>query len=169
MEASEVEKGTDGVCHDCGAVVAEGRVGCQRLFEEALVLDYSDYRYAKAHRLLVDAYSLQHPDTYMRSGKSFAAHLTGMRAALEHEDQQAINQAAQQWLNGAQRIDKPARLPEQRGDLTITHIRGALDAEDHNRRVREWARSVWEAWAEYHELARQWISEATQDQSSVRR
>lgn len=141
--------------------MSEGRVGCQRMFEEVLVKDYSDYRYAKTHRLKVDAYSLQHPDSYMRSGKSFAAHLTGMCAALEYEDSFAVNQAVQKWLNGARTIDKPAPLPEHRGDLTILYIHGAADPAEHHKRVREWAHSVWRAWSEYHDLARRWISEAT--------
>ena len=161
MKASEMKSTLDDVCEDCGAVVSEGKAGCQRMFEEVLVKDYSDYWYAKTHRLMVDTYSLQHPDSYMRSGKSFAAHLTGMCAALEYEDSLAVNQAVQKWLNGARRIDKPAQLPEHRGDLTIMYIHNAANAEEQTERVREWAHSVWSAWSEYHALARQWISEAT--------
>ena len=161
MKTSETKNPPNDICEDCGAVVAEGKTGCQRIFEEVLVKDYSDYRYARLHRLTVDTYCLQHPDSYMRSGKSFAAHLTGMCSALEYEDSLTINQAVQRWLNGARAIDKPAQLPERHGDLTITYIHSAANAEEHNKRVQEWARSVWGAWSEYHNLARQWISEAT--------
>ncbi|MER3427609.1 MAG: hypothetical protein C4334_05840 [Pyrinomonas sp.] len=128
-----------------------------------LVKDYSDYRYARTHRLMVDTYCLQHPDAYMRSGKSFAVHLTGMCAALEYEDSAAINRAVQRWLNGARIIAKPAQMPAHRGDLTIMYIHSATDAEEHHRRVREWARSVWAAWSEHHDLARQWIDEAKKE------
>jgi hypothetical protein len=161
MAGSEIAKLPNDVCEDCGAVVPQGKAGCLRIFEEVLVKDYSDYRYGKNHRLTVDAYSLQHPDAYMRSGKSFGAHLTGMCAALEHEDNLPINQAVQRWLNGPRIIDKPAQLPKRRGELTIMHIHSAANAEEHNERVREWARSVWDAWAEHHGLARRWISEAS--------
>src|SRR5262245_1929410 len=68
---------TPDVCEDCGAIVAEGRAGCLKLFEEILAREFSDFHYGRAHRLTVDAYALQHPDRYMRSGKSFAAHLNG--------------------------------------------------------------------------------------------
>lgn len=149
------------VCEDCGAVVAEGKIGCRKLFEEVLVKDYSDYRYAETHRLMVDAYSLQHTEDYMRSGKSFAAHLTGMYGALECEESAAVNQTVQKWLSGNPQIDKPARLPQRSGDITITYIHSAIDAEEHKSRVREWANSVWSAWSEYHDLAKQLIIAAT--------
>ena len=162
MNGSENKHTPANVCEDCKAVVPEGKAGCLKIFEAVLVRDYSDFRYAKNHRLTVDVYSLQHPDAYMRSGKSFAAHLTGMCSALEYrEDSLAINQAVQRWLNGPRTIDKPMQLPQGRGVLTIMYIHGAADAEEHNRRVQEWARAVWDSWSEYHALARKWIGEAS--------
>jgi hypothetical protein len=149
------------VCEDCGAVVAEGKAGCLKIFEEILAREFSDYRYGKIHRLTVDAYSLQHPDQYMRSGKSFAAHLTGIYAALEAQEALAVNQTVQKWLSTNPKIDKPARIPKQRGSLTIVYIRDAADADEHVERVRDWARDVWGAWSEHHGLARVLISEAT--------
>jgi hypothetical protein len=148
------------LCEECGAVVAEGRPGCLRLFEDILAREFSDYRYGRIHRLTVDAYSLQHPEEYMLSGKSFAAHLTGMCAALEYEETLAINQAVQKWLGTNPKIEKPAQIPEQRGNLTVAYIHGAADAEEHISRVREWAEDVWEAWAKHRELARRLINEA---------
>jgi len=147
-------------CEDCGAVVADGKSGCLGLFEEILAREFSDYRYGKIHRLTVDTYSLQHPDRYMRSGKSFAAHLTGMCAALEYENTFALNQVVQRWLSTNPQINKPARIPEHRGNLTITHIHSASDTDEHVKRVREWAQAVWPAWSLHHDLARQLISEA---------
>jgi hypothetical protein len=155
------ENNTSDVCEDCGAVVAEGKAGCLRLFEEVLAREFSDYHYGRIHRLTVDAYSLQHPDKYMRSGKSFAAHLTGMCAALEHEDALALNQVVQKWLSTNPQIDMPAHIPERRGDLTITYIYSAADADEHVDRVRDWAQDVWGAWAGHHELASRLVSEAT--------
>ena len=151
----------DDVCEDCGAAVAAGKAGCLKIFEEILAREFSDYRYGRIHRLTVDAYSLQHPDKYMRSGKSFAAHLTGICAALEREDALTLNQAVQRWLSTNPQVEKPAHLPERRGNLTITYIHSAADADEHIERVREWARDVWGAWAEHHDLARRLIGVAT--------
>ena len=160
MSAPDNKNAPGDVCESCGAVVAQGTDGCLKLFEETLAREFGDYRYGRIHRLTVDAYSLQHPDKYMRSGKSFAAHLTGMCAAVEHEDAPALNQVVQQWLSTNPHVARPARLPERRGSLTIAYIHGAPDADEHVRRVREWARDVWGAWSEHHDLARRLIGEA---------
>src|SRR5215210_8391556 len=109
--SSHSQNETTDVCEDCGATVAGGRDGCLKLFEEVIAGEFSDYRYGRMHRLTVDAYSLQHPDKYMRSGKSFAAHLTGMCAALERDDTLSVNQAVQRWLNGRRAIVKPGEPP----------------------------------------------------------
>src|SRR5215210_7788729 len=137
MDTFENGNTTNDVCDDCGAVVPGGKAGCLKLFEEIIAREFGDYRYGRIHRLTVDAYSLQHPNAYMRSGKSFAAHLTGIYAALEYEDALIINQTVQKWLSINPKIDKPARIPEQRGNLTITYIHSAVDADEYGKRVRE--------------------------------
>lgn len=163
INAAENHTATHEVCEDCGAAVAGGKAGCLKLFEDILAREFGDFRYFKIHRLTVDAYSLQHPDKYMLSGKSFAAHLTGMYAALEIEDASAVNQSLLKWLNTQPKIEKPARLPEQRGSLTIAFIHSAADADEHIERVREWAQDVWKAWSEHHALAKRLIDEATEN------
>ena len=150
------------VCESCGAEVEGGKAGCLKLFEEVIAREFGDYRYGRVHRLTVDAYSLQHPEEYMRSGKSFAAHLTGMCAALEGrdvEEVQGVNRTVQKWLSTNPKVEKP-RIPERRGRLTVAHVHAAADADEHVSRVREWARDAWAAWAEHHELARRLIAEA---------
>ena len=161
MNTSENKNSPNNICEDCGAVVTEGKVDCRKIFEEIIARQFSDYRYGKIHRLTVDIYSLQHPAEFMRSGKSFAAHLTGMCAALEYEDAFVINRTVQQWLSTNPQIEKPVQLPKERGNLTITYIHSAADAEELTKRVNTWAREVWAAWSEHHALARQWITEAT--------
>ena len=136
-------------------------MGCQKLFDEVLAREFGDYRYARLHRLTVDAYSLQHPQKYMRSGKSFAAHLTGMCAAMESKEVAAVNLAVRFWLDGPKAVERPSDPPpRQRGDLTVIYIHDAADAEQHVQRIGEWARSIWSAWSAYHDLARQWIAQA---------
>jgi uncharacterized protein DUF5946 len=149
-------------CPECGAAVPGGREACQRLFDEVLAREFGDYRYARIHRLTVDVYALQHPAEYMRSAKSYAAHLTAIYAALEGDRAAETNRAVQQWLNGPKVFSRPGDpAPRQRGVLTILHVHGAVDPEDHVRRVREWALSTWEAWRGYHHVARQWVEHAT--------
>ena len=160
MEPKTAEAG----CPECGAVVKGGRPACQRLFDEVLAREFGDYRYGREHRLTVDAYSLQHPTEYMRSAKSYVAHLTGMCAAFETGDTAATNRAVLEWLNGPKVFSRPEQPPRlKRGALTITHVHAAGDPDEHVRRVREWAESAWAAWSDYHDLARAWIAEAARD------
>src|SRR5688572_19282548 len=53
--------------------------------------------YWRFHRLAVDAYCLQH-ESYIKSAKSFAAHLGGICIALEHGNDPGVHQSLVQWL-----------------------------------------------------------------------
>jgi len=153
---------TEEHCPECGAPVAGRRQGCQQLFDECLAREFGDDRYARAHRLMVDTYSLQHPSDYMRSAKSFAAHLTGMYATLERGDAPEVNHAVQVWLNGPQTMQRPDHpTPLHRGALTILHVHEAGAPDEHLARVREWAQSVWAAWRSHEQIAATWVQAAT--------
>jgi hypothetical protein len=104
----------------------------------------------------------------MRSAKSYAAHLTGMYAALEGGGATETNQAVLRWLDGPRVFPRPAEpAPRLRGALTVTHVHEATDPEDHVRRVHAWALSTWEAWRDFHHVARQWIAQATMNRPAV--
>ncbi len=146
-------------CPDCGARVRGGREGCQRLFEQVLVREYSDPQAFRIHRLTGDAYSLQHPDRYCRSAKPMAAHLTGLCWVFEYHWDPNVGKALSRWLDGPLAVERVSP-PAFRGDLDILHVYNARGPEEHAQRVQEWARSVWDAWAEHHETARQWVRAA---------
>lgn len=151
-------------CPECGAVVGGGRSGCQQMFDEVLAREFSDSRYAREHRLTVGAYSLQHPEEYMRSAKSYAAHLVNIYAALEEDADVYAYRSIGQWLSGRRRPTRgDAPGPMQRGSLTITHVHRAGNPDEHLGRVREWVASVWQAWRDYHDVAREWFMSATRD------
>lgn len=134
---------------------------CQEYFDTVLAREFSDAGYWKAHRLTVDAYSLQHPDKHMISPKSFAAHLAGMCIAMEFDNNPHLFRRLQQWLDGEKKLEKPDLLDDV-GDLTIAHVMSAKHAEEHLRLVKEWAEDVWNTYAVYHDLAKQWIQLARQ-------
>jgi hypothetical protein len=99
-------------CASCGLAVAGGTEGCQRLFESIGLREYEDMRFARYHRIVVDVYAMQHPDQYGRSAKSFAAHITGLCAWIEHEaEAQSVNAAVQRWLSGPSPIARPELPP----------------------------------------------------------
>lgn len=148
-----------GRCSSCDASLPEGSDGCQVLVEALWARDFGDYRYFRSHRLMMDAYSVQHPDRYCISAKSLAAHLGGLGCAFVHGGQSHVYEALQRWLNGTPALSKPA-LPAARGELTIEVMEGVADPESYARAAERWGRSVWEAHASLHPLVRQWLQEA---------
>jgi hypothetical protein len=147
-------------CSSCGAAVAGGTEGCQRLFEAIGLREYDDMRFGRYHRIVVDVYAMQHPDRYGRSAKSFAAHLTGLCAWLDDEAaSQSVNAAVQRWLSGPSPIERPA-LPTGYGRLTIRDLVDEGDPVRYGDALRGWARATWNAYAALHETARAWIATA---------
>jgi hypothetical protein len=147
------------VCSRCGAVVPGGKAGCRRLFEEVLALEYSDPAYGAVHLLTVDAHALQHSEDHGPQSNAF--HLLRLYVLLERGGDPRIGWNPQ-WLKA--QIGNTHKLPfleapENRGKMTIADVYGAETPEEHAERVWRWARSVWEAWSDYHEWTRQWLRE----------
>jgi len=132
-----------------------GRDACQKLFDGLGLRAFADSRYAAMRRLAVDCYACQH-DRYILSGRSLAAHLTGLAVAIEHDGAEQINDRVQSWLSRTRRIQKPA-VPRVRGKVTIADVAEA-SPEEYPAAVRRWAASVWHAWRDHHALAREWIA-----------
>jgi len=161
--------GTADRCAGCGLAVAGGTAGCQAIFDELLARDFGDAVYFRRHRMLVDVYSLQHPERYCASAKSLAAHLGGLCSILEHGASPAIGaEWLRIWLDGTPRLEKPA-LPAFRGALTIADVRAASDPEAHGQAVERWARATWEACAPLHPVARAWVDAARAHGAAGRR
>ncbi len=138
----------------CGLPSAEQ---CSELFHASSTRELEDFRYAKVHRLKVDAYCLQHPDAYLVSPKSFAAHLVGMCIAMEQSGNPFLLKAlSEEWLDGKVELQKPPMLSSF-GNMTIADVMQATDASEYEKLVRKWAESVWQAYGAYHELAREWL------------
>jgi uncharacterized protein DUF5946 len=145
-------------CSGCGFVVQGGTEGCQEIFERLGARDFGNAAYFRVHRLMVDTFSLQHPDRYCKSAKSFAAHFTGLCVILEKGASPAVgNERLRRWLDGKPKIAKPPP-PAFRGKLTVGDVDDASDPDTYAADVARWARSTWEAYASLHPLAREWIA-----------
>jgi hypothetical protein len=147
------------ICPACGAAVSGGREGCQALFDELTAHAYADLAYASVRDLAFDTYCMQHLETYCRSAKSYAAHLTRLCCGLEYDGDLRIYEAIQHWLNGVAKIEKPQVL-SQLGSMTAVDVRAAPNAEEHICLVRAWAANVWKAYRSQHGLAHKWIKAA---------
>jgi len=102
---------------------------------------------------------MQHLEPYCHSAKSYAAHHTRLCCGIEHSGNAKIYAAIQKWLNGSVEIEKPEGLI-YRGKMTVADVHLASNAEEHTKRVLEWAQSVWEAYTVQHDLAHAWIKAA---------
>lgn len=145
-------------CPSCGAPAVGEFTDCQEMFDHLLARSFSDLTYGRFHRILVDLYSLQHPDKYCRSAKSFAAHLTGLCCVMEHDGDVRVNVAVPRWLSGAVDLKRPS-FPVERGNVTVDQFI-ELDDVDVTAKFNEWRRVVWDAYSDHHELARRWIGTA---------
>jgi Family of unknown function (DUF5946) len=150
---------TDAKCSGCGLLTAGGKVGCRAIFDELLAREWNDPTSYRCHRMFVDAYCLQHPDEFCASAKSFAAHLTGLCAAVEHKSHPSVLKAVNRWLSSGPGITKP-QLPAFRGALTIAEVQAEQDLFPIAQAVDRWARTTWQAYAEHHGQARAWIEQA---------
>ena len=139
----------------------ESKQKCKELFEAVLVKEYSDIQYGHVHRLTVDSYALQHPP-YTESIKSFAAHLTGMCCTMEYGNDRELLKLLRKWLDGKVQLEKPPLLTDV-GSLTIAHVAAAKDGKEHAKLVEEWAKDVWNSYAVYHTLAKDWIERARRE------
>jgi hypothetical protein len=144
-------------CPECGASGAATSEACELRFHSLGMERFDDSELATDWRLVVDCYSLQH-DKYILSGRSLAAHLTGVCIALEHGDDETLLRAMQRWLSRTRELPKPA-VPALRGDVTIDDVIAAAP-EVRRAVVRRWAASVWTAWGVHRDLARSWIAAA---------
>lgn len=145
-------------CAGCGW--QGGGPACRARFEEAIARDFSDPAFFATHRMLVDVYSLQHPDDFCASAKSLAAHLVGLCLILERGTSAAEGAPfLRRWLDGPASLVKPA-LPADRGKMVLADLDGIEAPNAWRSAVQSWGEQVWEAYADLHAVARRWADEA---------
>ena len=146
-------------CSECQAAISGGRMGCQTLFDSLQARARTDMAYAPTFRLAFDTYCMQHPDTYCRSAKSFAAHLMGLCCGIDYAGKPAIYAAIQRWLNGPKALEKPP-VPAERGAMTVCDLASASTAHAYAQLVHQWAAAVWECYHAQQMIAHAWIAAA---------
>jgi hypothetical protein len=128
--------------------------------DELLARQFGDAAWFGAHRLFVDAYSLQHPDRYCVSFKSLAAHAVHLCWSLERGGTAAVPcESIRLWVERHPRLEKPV-LPGFRGSITIADVARASTPGAHRRAVEQWARATWDAHDAIHATVREWVDEA---------
>ena len=137
-------------CPDCGAPVVDGR-DCRELFGQLLAHEYeSPQSFGAVHHLTVAAYFLQHPRGYSRGAIDMwriivDESLDGISTAADF-----LDRARGQLAGGGVRVREPGAEPPPNWPtswpMTVADVIAAegetVDAEDHTKRVRQWAESI---------------------------
>src|SRR5260221_6075510 len=145
-----------GGCTQCGARVADD-MACDTLFHEVGLRLQGDPALLDCRTQFIDAYCCQH-EPYIRSDKSFAAHLVGLCLAMEHgQTGPPVSILISRWLNGRgpQDVSKPS-CPIPRASITIGDVAQAGSSAELQVLVKRFAESVWAAWNGEHGTVRRW-------------
>lgn len=159
MRTSDPARYAVPTCPSCGARPLAGFADCRAMWDELLARSFSALDLARYHRQIVDLYSMQHPDEYCASAKSYAAHLTGLCCYAERGGEPAIQAAVQRWLSTNPELHKPP-IPDRRGEITLADLLAADDPAQVAEVMERWTAAVWAAYADTHDLARDWIERA---------
>ena len=134
---------------------------CWAAFGELLAREFQDRAYGRVHRHTVDVYTVQHSgDDDRRQRQSVAIHLIGLCHWLEYGlDANGVIAATQAMLK-RERPDWPWLEPPSEFEMTVRDVLAAESGEEHERLVRRWAETTWEAWGAHHDVVRGWAADA---------
>lgn len=155
-------------CPGCGGLFEEregpthrymlSSPACWAVYGEVLAREYGDPAYGRVHRLSVDAYAVQHPGVPSpQSIQSVAVHLIRLCLLLDRDvDLQRANDVIKAAAESAEYYVWLAP-PPSRGAITVADVHQARDADEHEKRVRQWASSAWTAWSTHHATIHGWL------------
>ena len=119
--------------------------------------EYSELTLADVHRLSVDAYAAQHPGRPSpQSMRSVGVHLVRLCLTVEQGFDVRESNRAMVTVSKVKGRFGWLEPPESLGRMTVDDIVTKTSLDDHRTAVREWSRSVWEAWDIHHGTVREW-------------
>jgi hypothetical protein len=134
------------ICPGCGAAYRQGR-DCQVIFDEFLVLEFTDPDYGAVHFLTVACYMIQHGH-YSPAGLAWiAARLREVLEGVKTPDQVRLEAAKEtgqdrrDWKVTRRPGDPPQ--PPTAWSITIQDVDGTFeDTASYSERIRAWARAT---------------------------
>lgn len=145
--------------------------GCWQAFNELLAHERMMWGYPDVHRLMVDSYSVQHPqnlDLQRKLGisqrfidasiQSMAVHLVGLHFALV--EKRKLNEISKLMSQIIQKhapfeiLDRPDNL----GEITIKDAPLTENINEYRDFAWKWAEIAWSSWSKYHEQVKMWAS-----------
>jgi hypothetical protein len=154
-------------CPGCGVTIEDpGNVapphagsspGCWAVYGDILGREYGEWSNPPIHRLTQDAYGAQHPGVRsLRSVQAVAVHLVALHLALDRgiEPRRIPAEIGRIMVDASELtwLEPPRPL----GQRTVLDVAGARTLREHTQRVEWWARSVWEAWSDHHDVILRW-------------
>lgn len=108
------------------------------------------------HQYIVDAYAAQTADGETKAIKiNFA--LIGLYLHLEKGYSGKQVQLAHMQLAKYKNELPTISLPENREDITVFDVLKAPEGEERDRKIEEWMKSVWKAYANSHEIIQNFL------------
>lgn len=148
-------------CPLCGAAGVDGLDGCLASWGKIGTREFAHPEYFTFHRLTVDAYCLQHPERFMISTKSAAAHLAAMCWTMERGLSRHLPEELKVFVDGPKTFARlPPPPPLERGSITQADLACVTTLREYETRSWEWARAAWGAWSAHHAQARAWVRAA---------
>jgi len=159
-------------CPQCGAKTPtsdidahnyfEASNGCWAAYGTILAREYSNPAFFRNHRQTVDAYALQHPaGNDPRAVQSVNIHLIALTLLFSAD--MPSEKIPTIMSNIIQKTRKPSQgflalsPPSELGKVTVADILPLTTLNTHLEGVDDWARQVWSAWENHHDVAWEYI------------
>ena len=164
MKRSEIAQIAVKHCPGCGGMFADfdgpthpyidASPACWKIYGDVLAKEFNNPEYFKAHRLTVDAYSVQHPGSPgARSSQSVNVHLVALYLILEQQlKSEFVTKIIGKLIQLRDRKFDWLSPPKYMGEINVLHMAQADTAEEHISRVREWGLSAFNSWKEHHNI-----------------
>lgn len=142
---------------------------CWNVYTQLLAYGGEHFGYPDVHRLIVDAYMVQHPQNFElqkelnisqrfidASVQSVAIYLLALYMAIEKKmELKKIAKSMAQILKQGAKFE-PLEQPQLVGEITVANIAPEYTADEYNQFAWQWAQSAWDAWAPYHDTVEAW-------------
>jgi hypothetical protein len=143
---------------------------CWAAFCRMLAYESEHLGYPPEHRLIVDACGVQHPQNFelqkqleiedrlvRASVQSVGRHLIGLYCAIEKKiELPTISKVMAHIIEHGDKLEL-LNPPANRGSITTADFSPNFTPEEYKKFAWNWAHSVWDAWAPYHDTVRGWV------------
>ena len=133
---------------------------CWEAYGMLLALETERWGYPDAHRLVVDAYSAQHPGPGQdrRDRQSIFVHLASICLIVEFGSSSRRGLDLIRRMTRGSRCQYPALTRHGPGGLDLRHAWEATDLKDYQARSEQWATAVWESYGPSQPVIRQTVA-----------